>query len=117
MEKFSLALRNITWLWNGKSNPVYAHLDLEDGEEGESSCDKAGSTHCSSRRPGFNLRQSAAVFSCFILFVALLVVSFYLGQRSARNEHQSVHLRSDLIWGEGKSIYFDTEGVAPVRKI
>ncbi|CEJ60617.1 hypothetical protein PMG11_09186 [Penicillium brasilianum] len=100
MNKFSFAPRNITWLWNGKPNPVYAHLDLEDGEEGVSRRDEVIRTPFSSSQRGSNLRQYSTVLFCLILVVGSLMASFYLGQRLAINEHQSVHLRSDLIWGE-----------------
>jgi hypothetical protein len=86
------SVRNMTCLCDEESNPAYTRLGLEDGEDGESRRDKASST-----------RRSAAVFSYLVLSVASLMVSFYLGQRLARNQHQRSHLQSDLIWGEGKS--------------
>lgn len=104
MDHFPAAVRKITWLWNGKSNPIYTQLDLDDGEEGESRCDKPSGAR-SSRRLGPNLRRSAATISCLILSVASLTVSFYMGQRLARNDHVKPHLQSDLIWGASKSPY------------
>lgn len=104
MDQFLSAVRNITWLWNRKSHPIYTHLDLDDGKEGESRCENP-SNRRSSRRLGHNLRRSAAVISYLILSVTSLTVSFYMDQRLARNEHERPHLQSDLIWGESKSPY------------
>jgi hypothetical protein len=103
MDKFSSAVKSTNWLWNGNSNPFYAQLNLEDGEEGESRSDEATSTRFSFHQPGLKLSRSAAIVSYLFLSVASLMVSFYLGQYFARNKDQSLHLQSDFLWGKGKS--------------